>query len=73
MRVPEKFPAGCKFVFGFSGDEFVRIPGSGWFRASDDGASLVPLPGMPPEGPRTGAVTTEDAFVACLARSRAAA
>lgn len=71
MRIPEVFPAGCVFVAGFSGDEYVRFPDGAWFRASDDGASLVPLPGMDPAGPRSGAPMSEAAFLSCAARSRA--
>lgn len=70
MKLPESFPAGCEFVFDFSGDEFVKFPDGNWFKASDDGNSLIPLPGMEPEGPRTGAPATEEAFLACAARSR---
>jgi hypothetical protein len=70
MKVPDKFPEGSRFVFGFSGDEFASIPGKGWFKASDDGASLIPLPGMAAEGPATGSPASEAAFVATLAKSR---
>ena len=70
MKIPSEFPPGCEFVAGFSGDEFVRFPDGAWFRASDDGASLLPLPGMDPAGPRSGAPMSESAFVACAARSR---
>lgn len=70
MKFPDKFPEGCFFVASFSGDEFVRFPDGAWFKASDDGASLVPLPGMDPAGPRTGAPMSEEAFLACAARSR---
>jgi len=69
MKVPDKFPSGCRFVFGFSGDEYVSLPGEGWFKASDDGKSLIPLPGMDDKGPKSGAVVSEEAFVACLKRS----
>lgn len=73
MRVPEKFPAGCKFLASFSGDEFVRFPDGAWFKASDDGATLVALPGLGEAGPRGAAPITEAAFLDCAARSRAAA
>jgi hypothetical protein len=70
MKFPDSFPAGCTFVTNFS-DDFVRFPDGAWFKMSDDGASLVPMPGMDPRGPATGAPISEARFVGCAATSRA--
>lgn len=67
MKFPDKFPEGCEFFASFSGDEFVRFPDGGIFKASDDGASLVAVKSLPARG----APMTESAFVACAAKSRA--
>lgn len=52
MKVPDKFPDGCRFVPTFGGDEFVCFPDGSWFEFSDDGTELMPRPRMTrgPEG-----------------------
>ena len=47
MKVPDKFPAGCKFWASFSGDDFVSFPDGKLFKLSDDGDSLEPWPSLP--------------------------
>lgn len=69
MKFPASFPAGCTFVTDFS-EDFVRFPDGGWFKLSDDGAELVPMPGMDPRGPASGAPLSEAAFVGCAAKAR---
>ena len=47
MKVPDKFPAGCKFMSSFGGDEFVKLPDGNWFRLDEDAVELVALKGAP--------------------------
>jgi hypothetical protein len=47
MKVPDKFPAGCKFMSSFGGDEFVKFPDGNWFRLDEDAVELVELKGAP--------------------------
>lgn len=51
MRVPDKFPAGCRFGERAEGGFFVEIPGDGWFALSSDGKSLSARPAMGARGP----------------------
>ncbi|MBI3156584.1 MAG: hypothetical protein HYZ20_14400 [Burkholderiales bacterium] len=68
MKFPDKFPPGCSFVASFSGDEFVEFPDGRVFKASDDGAELVPVRSLPARG---AAPMSEDGFLSCAAKSRA--
>ncbi len=47
MKVPDKFPPGCKFFGNPSGDDFVEFPDGSCFKLSDDGESLLPRPSIP--------------------------
>ena len=47
MKVPEKFPSGCRFASSFGGDEFVKFPDGNWFRLDEESVALVPLKGAP--------------------------
>jgi hypothetical protein len=47
MRVPDKFPEGCKFFGNPSGDDFVEVPDGACFKLSDDGSELMPRPDIP--------------------------
>lgn len=40
MKVPDKFPAGCRFGERSEGGFFVEFPDGRWFRLSSDGLSL---------------------------------
>ena len=40
MKVPDKFPPGCKFLASFSGDDFVVFPDGKVFVLDDSGESL---------------------------------
>ena len=47
MKVPDKFPPGCKFLASFSGDDFVRFPDGKVFVLEDSGVLLRELEGLP--------------------------
>lgn len=66
MRVPEKFPAGCKFAFNSDGDARVLFPDGKAFGLAEDGVSLFPVAGLP----KAGDSANEAAF---MAESRALA
>jgi len=51
MRVPDKFPEGCRFGERSEGGFFVEFPDNGWFALVEDGASLSPRPALGPRGP----------------------
>lgn len=51
MKVPDKFPPGCRFAERVEGGFFVEFPGGDWFALAADGASLSPRPGLGPRGP----------------------
>ena len=48
MKVPDKFPPGCKFFGNPSGDDFVKFPDASCFKLSDDGSDLMSIPRIPP-------------------------
>lgn len=56
MKLPDSFPAGCRFVPTFGGDWFVEFPAGNVFKLSDDGKSLVPAKVLP----RGGVAVTSD-------------
>lgn len=47
MKVPDKFPPGCKFLASFSGDDFVVFPDGKVFVLDDSGVSLRERSGLP--------------------------
>ena len=47
MKVPDKFPPGCKFLASFSGDDFVIFPDGKVFVLDDSGESLNEIEGKP--------------------------
>ena len=47
MKVPDKFPPGCKFLASFSGDDFVVFPDGKVFVLDDSGDSLREIEGLP--------------------------
>lgn len=51
MKVPDKFPEGCRFGERSEGGFFVEFPDGKWFALSDDGASLDPRPYLDSRGP----------------------
>ena len=51
MKLPDKFPAGCRFAERSEGGFFVEFPDGAWFALSDDGRSLEPRTAMGPSGP----------------------
>ncbi len=40
MKVPDRFPPGCRFAERSEGGFFVEFADGKWFRLSDDGSSL---------------------------------
>lgn len=67
MKLPDKFPAGCKFVASFSGDEFVAFPDGKVFKLADSGDALLPAKALPS---RDAGPLTEAAFLNCAKGSR---
>lgn len=59
MKVPDKFPPGCKFLASFSGDDFVRFPDGKVFVLEDSGVLLREVEGLP----RNGAPISEANFL----------
>ncbi len=51
MKVPDRFPPGCRFGEQSEGGFFVELPDGSWFALSDDGRSLSPRPGLKSRGP----------------------
>lgn len=70
MKIPEKFPVGCRFMTSFGGDEFVLFPDGGWFRLDEAALELVRLPGAPAS---KGTSSTEENFLYWADKARAKA
>jgi hypothetical protein len=67
MKVPDKFPEGCKFWASFSGDEFAEFPDGKFFKLADDGESLESWPDLP----KGCAPISEGNFLNCAKEARA--
>lgn len=67
MKVPDKFPAGCAFSTSFGGDEYVFIPGDGWFILDESTVELRKLGSAPVSN---GAPTSEAFFLDSVAAAR---
>lgn len=70
MKLPNKFPEGCRFGERNEGGFVVEFPDGRWFALSDDGATLEPRPLLDSRGPGTWFDRTEAEF---LAAAKAAA
>ncbi len=67
MKVPDKFPPGCKFMSSFGGDEFVKFPDGKWFRLDEDAVELVELTGAPVS---KGCNSDESCFMLSVSEAR---
>jgi len=72
MKLPDKFPPGCRFVPTFGGDWFVEFPNGDWFKLLDDGVTLGALPLMD-RGPEGGILFSDNpaGLLASAAENRA--
>ena len=59
MKVPDKFPLGCRFVTDFSGDSWAEFPDGKVFKISGSEGDLTPSG----ELPANGQPMTERAFL----------
>ena len=74
MRVPDKFPSGCRFGERSEGGFFVEFPDKGWFALSSDGKELAARPAMGARGPSSDWFErTEAEFRAAAAANEASA
>lgn len=67
MRLPDKFPAGCRFVSDFSGDDWVSFPDGRVFKLDDSSGELREAKALPPRA----AGSDEAAFRAAAAAAAA--
>jgi hypothetical protein len=62
MKIPDKFPEGCRFWASFSGDEYVEFPDDRIFKLDDSGESIQEVRALPRSG---AAPMSEASFLNC--------